>query len=174
MDLLTDDGRAYMRERGVQHAYQDRSVLDLAVMKDAYDRGKLEDFLKGGTGLMLYGPQGYAATLLMARWHILEKSETMVTSTQELARGRADYHHTEEGYRAILNEADLVCLTDFQNPGECPFTTDERVVVQRFVERALGDGRKVILHVRDVKLGWWGPWFHEFVADRFTRINVDG
>ncbi len=56
MDLLTDDGRAYMRERGVQHIYQDRSVLELAAMKDAYEQGMLEKFLEGGTGLMLAGP----------------------------------------------------------------------------------------------------------------------
>ena len=174
MDLLTDDGRAYMRERGVQHIYQDRSVLELAAMKDAYEQGMLEKFLEGGTGLMLAGPDAYDATLLMARWHILEKSETMVTSTQELAQRRADFYHTEEAYRSILNEADLVCLTDFQNDGESPFTIDERVKVQRFIQRAITDGRKVIIHARDVKLGWWAPWFREFVAKRFIKIIVDG
>ncbi len=172
---MTKDGRAYMSERGVRRKYQDRSVVDLAAMKDAKDRGRMGAFLAGGAGLMLTGPQGYDATVLVARWHILDQVETMVTSALELARGQANTHHTEEGYRTILNDAGLICLVDFQNGDEgCPFTNDERYRVQRFVVDALDDKRKVIIHVRDVKLEWWAPWFREFIQENFTMISVDG
>ena len=158
----------------VRRAYQDRSVNDLAAMKDACDTGKMDDFLAGGGGLLLSGPKGYDATILVGRWHILDRNEVMVTSAQELAEGAADGYHDPDQFRTILNEADVICLTEFQGEGESPFTTEQRSRVQRFIQSALDDERKVVLHARDVKLGWWAPWFRSFVAARFTRLVVDG